>query len=114
MRKKKNYLENIPLKHCNISTVKEEDGQITLLKPNTGIFDRFAQRFFKRPPVTHIALDQFGTFVWEDIDGEKDLTQIGKDVSERFGEEAEPLYERLSKYFYILEEEKLIIFKKKV
>ena len=44
-----------------------------------------------------------GSFVWPLIDGEKDITEIGKTVKEHFGEKAEPLYERLAKYFQILE-----------
>lgn len=48
-------------------------------------------------------LDEMGSFVWPLIDGEKTILEIGKAVEERFGDEAKPLYERLVKYFQILE-----------
>ena len=44
-----------------------------------------------------------GSFVWPIIDGERDIISIGEDVKAHFGEKAEPLYERLAKYFQILE-----------
>ena len=44
-----------------------------------------------------------GSFVWPLLDGEKDIVAIGVLVKEHFGEEAEPLYERLAKYFQILD-----------
>ena len=36
-------------------------------------------------------------------DGEKDIIALGVIVKEHFGEKAEPLYERLAKYFQILD-----------
>ena len=44
-----------------------------------------------------------GSFVWPLLDGEKDIIALGKLVKEHFGDKAEPLYERLAKYFQILE-----------
>ena len=49
--------------------------------------------------------------MWPIIDGEKDITEIGKLVDGHFGEKAHPLYERLAKYFQILESYGFISFK---
>ena len=35
--------------------------------------------------------------------GEKTIIELGKDVEAEFGEKANPLYERLAKYFQILD-----------
>ena len=43
-----------------------------------------------------------GSFIWQQIDGEKSILQIGELVQEAFGEKAEPLYERLAQYMKIL------------
>ena len=43
-----------------------------------------------------------GSFIWSLIDGEKTVYDIGEAVKEHFGDECEPLYERLVKYFEIL------------
>ena len=44
-----------------------------------------------------------GSFVWPLMDGKKDITAIGVEVKEHFGEKAEPLYERRARYFQILD-----------
>lgn len=81
----------------------DDEGIITLDIENTGVFNRVAQKFFKKPKVSHVHLDKMGSFVWPLLDGEKDIVSIGVLVKEHFGEEAEPLYERLAKYFQILD-----------
>ncbi len=106
----KNYLENVPQKAVqNFSC--DEKGLVTLEIENKGIANKIAQTFFKRPKVSFIHLDEHGSFVWNLIDGKKDIIEIGKDVKEHFGEKAEPLYERLAKFFKILESYKFIKFK---
>ena len=45
---------------------------------------------------------ELGSFIWQQIDGEKSILQIGELVQEAFGEKAEPLYERLAQYMKIL------------
>ena len=102
MKNNKNFLENKPKKNPNINwTVK--DGKVTLEIENKGFFNRIAQKLFKKPKISYIHLDETGSFIWPLIDGETDITDLGKRLKENFGEKAEPLYERLSKYIKILE-----------
>ena len=107
MKKKKqiseNYLERIPMRKEGLEWTKDDEGKVTLNIPNTGFFNRLAQKILKKPPVTHVHLDENGSFVWPLIDGEKDLIKIGELVKEKFGDKAEPLYPRLAKFFQILE-----------
>ena len=107
----KNYLESIPMRHPEIKWSKDEDGIVTLEIENTGFVNRMAQKFFKKPKISYIHLDKMGSFVWLSTDGKKDIVKIGEEVKEHFGEKAEPLYERLSKYFKILESYNFINFK---
>ena len=99
----KNYLEGIPLRHPDINWSKDDEGLVTLEIENTGFMNRVAQKFFKKPKISYVHLDEMGSFVWPVMDGKKDLIKIGEEVKEHFGEKAEPLYERLAKYFQILE-----------
>lgn len=114
MRKKnrlsKNYLERIPCRGEKISWETDEKGMAVLAVENKGIFNRAAQKLLKKPRISYIHLDGFGTFVWEKIDGKKDIIAIGAEVSAEFGEKAEPLYERLAQYFRILESYDFICF----
>ena len=107
----KNYLEGIPSRREDIKWSVDDEGIITLEIENKGFTNRMAQLFFKKPKISYIHLDEMGSFVWPIIDGEKDLIKIGEMVKENFGEKAEPLYERLAKYFQILESYKFIKLK---
>ena len=107
MKKKKkfeeNYLERVPAHKAGLEWSLDEKGMVTLNIPNTGFFNKIAQKLLKKPPVTYIHLDENGSFVWPISDGEGNIIRIGELVRERFGEDAEPLYPRLAKFFQILE-----------
>ena len=98
-----NYLERKPSRPEGISWSVDEKGIVTLDIENTGVFNRIAQKILKKPKVTHIHLDETGSFIWPLLDGEKTIIELGKDVEAEFGEKAHPLYERLAKYFQILD-----------
>ena len=108
MKKGINYLEKVPVKNKNINWSSNKDGLVTLEIENRGVFNRLAQKFFKKPAVTYVHLDKTGSFVWPLIDGETDILELGKKVDEYFGEDSHPLYERLVKFFQILESYKFI------
>ena len=109
--KSENLLEFVPIRKIERFST-DEKGIITLEIENKGFFNRFAQKLFKKPKISYIHLDEMGSFVWPLIDGERNITDIGVFVKEHFGEKAEPLYERLAKYFKVLESYGFIKFKK--
>lgn len=100
---KENFLEFIPLCNSAIGWKTDDGGIVTLEIENKGVFNRIAQKLFKKPKISFVHLDEMGSFVWPLIDGKKNIFVIGEAVREHFGNKAEPLYERLSKYFKILE-----------
>ena len=102
INKNDNYLDLIPSVRDGLKW-KEADGIVTIFQENKGFFNGVAQKFFGRPKVSEIELDKFGSFVWLSIDGAKNIAKIGEAVKAEFGDEAEPLYERLSKYFNTLD-----------
>lgn len=99
----KNYLEKRPLRHPDIHWFVEEEGKVVLTIENTGVMNRIAQKLFKKPKTSYIHLDENGSFIWPLLDGEKNIIEIGKLVDEQFGEKAYPLYERLAKFFQVLD-----------
>ena len=99
----KNYLEKIPTRSPEIKWSKDEKGIVTLEIENKGWANRIAQVVFRRPKISYIHLDNLGSFVWPLIDGKSNIIQIGEAVDKEFGENAKPLYERLARYFQILE-----------
>ncbi len=110
--KKENYLEKVPVRPSRF-TWTEEDGIVTFHIENRGFFKRITQILIKKPKVSHIHLDELGSFIWLQIDGERTLVEIGECLLEHFGDKAKPVYERLSKFFYMLESYKFIDWKEK-
>ncbi len=110
-KESENYLEKIPFRNDKISWTVDEKGIVTLEIENKGMFNRLAQKFLKKPKITYIHLDELGSFSWQMTDGEKDILAIGNNVKEKFGEKAEPLYERLAKFFQIVHSYGFIKFK---
>lgn len=108
---KENYLERIPVRNSLINWTVDEKDIVTLEIENTGVFNRIAQKLFKKPRISYVHLDDTGSFVWPLIDGEKTIIELADAVDEKFGEAAHPLYERLAKFFQILESYNFIQFK---
>ncbi len=107
MSKKKvideNFLTKIPAHKEGMKWSVDDDNMVTLEMENKGVTNRIAQFLIRKPKISYIHLEEFGSFIWPLIDGEKDIIKIGELVEEHFGEKANPVYERLSKYFWTLE-----------
>lgn len=100
-----NYLDNIPVQNASY---RNEEGETILLAENKGII----YRILRRPKVSYIHLDSLGSYVWQLIDGEKSVADIGVPVKDRFGDVCEPLYPRLTAFIKILEQNNFIKLKK--
>lgn len=98
-----NYLERVPVRNEAYAWNADENGIVTIEKENKGVFNRIAQKLFKKPKISYIHLDETGSFIWSLLDGERTIIDLGRLVGEEFGEKANPLYERLAKYIQILE-----------
>jgi hypothetical protein len=92
--------ETIPARSGQASAGGET--RVQLIITRTGLLDRFVQRVFKRPASSTVDLDKFGSFVWKQIDGERSVNDIAEEMRQEFGEEAEPLYDRLVKFLRLL------------
>ncbi len=102
-----NYLEKVPTISGSLDWI-ETNGLVTVIQENKGFYNKLAQKFFSTPKVSHIDLDEHGSFIWLCIDGRRNLIEIGEMVKEEFGEDAEPLYPRLIKFMQVLLEVKYI------
>lgn len=87
-----------------------EDGVVTIHMVNRGFYNTLAQKLFHTPRVSHIKLDEYGSFLWMRIDGVKTVGQLALELKEAYGEKAEPLYDRLVKYMQILRNNRFILF----
>lgn len=102
-----NYLDKIPKRSLEL-TWENLDGNIVLQKENKGTLNVVFQKVFKKPKVSMIHLDKKGSFIWKNIDGKMSIYEIGQKLSKEFGDEAQPLYERLLFYINTLHSYKFI------
>ncbi len=102
-RTSENYLDYIFKINDGLTWTIDESGEVIVEMENKGITNRIAQKLFKKPAISHIHLEGMGSFIFTCIDGNRSVYEIGQMVNEKFGEEASPLYERLSVYMKQLE-----------
>ena len=98
---KKNYLDYIPV-ISEKNTWSAEEGVVTVHMMHRGFFAFIAQKLFHRPRVSHIKLDEMGSFIFPLLDGSRTVGDVAALVRQEFGEAAEPLYDRLVQYMKIL------------
>ncbi|WP_034601914.1 PqqD family protein [Clostridiisalibacter paucivorans] len=109
--KGKNFLEFIPIKKEGMQWDKRDDGNVQLIILRDSLLDKIVRKFFKTPEKTIIDLDELGSFVWENIDGEKNVHEITINIENEFGEKAEPVRDRLITYIKILKNNNFIDLK---
>lgn len=78
--------------------------------------DHPIQRFFRRlkvkiPAYRKIALDEYGSYVFRQIDGQKSVREIACALETAFGERVQPLYERLGQFLTYVERQRRYIVK---
>lgn len=97
--KNKNLLELVPIK---LVESEENDGKISLLIPR--FKSKFLQNFIpkNKSPYVKINLDNFGSEFWRNVDNNSNVEKIGMILKEKYGEEIEPVYERLNIFIYQL------------
>lgn len=105
-----NLLDLVPVQI--VDWERKQDGTVCLIKPK--VRSPFLKRIIKRfGKSTHfkIHLDDFGSFVWEQCDGNQRVEQIGESLRNEFGNKVEPVYERLCAFVKIMAYQKFITYK---
>ena len=107
-KKDQNYLEKVPVRNPEFSWKEDGQGIVTVDMVHKGIFDKLAQKLWVTPKVSHVKLDRFGSFVWKQMDGNRNIIDIGVLVREEFADQAEPLYERLAEFVKMLRDNRFV------
>jgi len=82
-KKDENYLDYIPAVSTKNSWDADAEGNVTIHMVHRGFYAWIAQKVFHRPRVSHIDLDEMGSFIFPLIDGERTVGQIAQLVRER-------------------------------
>lgn len=107
---KENYLDYIPKKSQNIDWEQKEDGLVQIIIYRNSVFEKIVRKLFFTPDKYKVDLDNLGSFIWLNIDGQKTIYEIGQLVKEKFKDDAEPLYERLIQFIQTLVNNKFAEF----
>ena len=105
-----NYMDFIVVKNPEIEYETNDKGQVTVMIEWRGFYHRIAQRFFKRPKVSAIKLDDYGSFLWQSINDQKTVHQLSLDLQSQFPKMEKPLA-RLIRFLEILKDHHLIELK---
>ena len=84
MKKDNNLLDYVPRIPEKLNWTEDDEHRVTVDVENKGVFNRIAQKCFGCPVVSHIALEQFGSFIWKQIDGVHTIYDIALLVKEEF------------------------------
>jgi hypothetical protein len=112
IKKRDNFLDFIPKKNNGYQWGQKENGLVQIIVPRDGVLDKIVRKLFKTPKQFIIDMDYMGSFICKNIDGTNNIMRIGELLREEFGEEAEPLYERLATYINTLRNNRIIILEK--
>ena len=115
MAKKKtvstNYFDSVPLRSEERPWRLKDDGMVEIDMENKGFYHSIAQKFFKKPRVSHISLDEYGSIVWQNIDGENNIMDIVRIMEKAFPKEKDRMLDRVVTYMATLQRNGFISIK---
>jgi len=106
--KEDNFMLYIPKR--KIETFEVSKGTVKLLFYHNKWIEKFLRWLVKRPYISDVELDKLGSRVWLLIDGNNSVHEIGKIISQEFGESVDPVYDRLLMYLRYLNRRGWIVF----
>lgn len=105
-----NYLELTPVRNYN--HIVEDESKVAVLVP------RFTNKFLVKylvpklkSPDIKVKLDKFGSAAWLKADGNRNVQTICDELLSEFGEDINPVIERVTKFYSQLYQYKFISFK---
>lgn len=105
-----NYLELTPVRNYN--HIVEDENRVAVLVP------RFTNKFLVKylvprlkSPDIKVKLDKFGSSAWLKADGNKNVQQICEELFSEYGEQINPVVDRVTKFYTQLYQYKFISFK---
>lgn len=107
MNSEPNLLDLVPVKIAGETGRKNGHVQIYFPRFKSKAGTLFGM-LFRSSRTIKVNLDEKSTALWDLIDGRKNVGQIGREMMKIFGDEIDPVYERLSALLRIMEKNKMI------
>lgn len=107
----KNYMDSIPEHSGQMPWRIRGDGMVEIDMENKGFYHTIAQKFWKKPRISHIALEKYGTVVWKNIDGKNTIYDIVRIMEAEFPDEKDRMLDRVVTYMGTLQRSHFITIK---
>lgn len=92
----------------------DKTGYVVVVERQEHKLQQFCRKLKMRIPEKRtITMDEFGSFVFQQIDGHRTVRQIGEILEAQYGDRIKPLYERLSLFMEMLEKKSHYIVRAK-
>lgn len=113
MAQKEIDVREVVYKHTDdIKYETSSEGLITVLEAQDKTIQKIFRKLgFKIPQYKKTQLDKYSSFVFLQIDGKQSIFDIATKMKEEFGEDAEPVYERLMLFLDYIEKTSKYIYK---
>lgn len=108
-KKRQNTLDVICIPDPGRPWTEEKDGRIVVVMVHRGFFHWMARRFFRRPDVSYIALDDYGSTLWKELDGKQTVCDIITKMKQYFPAEQSQMQERVVAFMDTLARNHFII-----
>ena len=110
-KKQENFLEFVPVRNFNW-TLSEETNKVVVERPkfDNAFLKKNLLPYFKKQNF-NVNLDEFGSYVWQQIDGEKNIYEIANVLEKKYGEKVQPVYERISQFIKHLYQQRFVLYK---
>ena len=99
----KNYFDCIPHRRPDRPWRLKEDGMVEIDMENKGFYHFIAQKFFRKPRVSHISLDRYGSVFWQSIYGGNNVMDIIHIMEKEFPGETDRMLDRVVTYMATLQ-----------
>lgn len=106
-----NFLEYIPCKRHKTWEVNK-NGNINLIFYHDKLVEKFMRWLVKKPYKSDIELDELGSTVWNLVNGKNNVFDIGKKLTDEYGDKCQPVYDRLIMYLRYLNRRGWIYFER--
>ncbi|MCY6960132.1 PqqD family protein [Clostridium brassicae] len=74
----------------------DKDNTVTILEKQDHKIQNFFRKLkFRIPEYKRISMDEYGSYVFLQINGKKTVKDIGENLEAKYGDKTHPLYERL-------------------
>jgi hypothetical protein len=110
-----NQLDTVFLINEQLDYETDDRRLVTVLRKQDHWIQRCARKLrFRIPAYRRIEMDDFASFVFLSIDGRRTVKEIGELLAEQYGEQINPLYERLLMFLNHIEQNERFIVRKVV